>query len=187
MRELMLDDYERSRQLRPYHLRRPVRVHRRVDWPLATTFDDALADLQCVMDNVNQAIGNYQGGLMKNFAAGGLKTSRTEDGNLQVAVDVAQYKPEEVQVKLCDDHLVVEAKTENAENDSYHKSELKRWIKLPADVKQEGIKSCLGPDGKLLIHVPMNKPIADSTSRTIPIEIQKPAVEDAKKGAEKNQ
>lgn len=177
LRDLLFEDHDRNRQLRPYHyhIRQPVRVHRALNdgWPLTHSFDHALNELQSVMDNVNDAIGQYQSSLTKDLSAGGMRTTRTEDGNLQVAVDVAQFKPEEVNVKLCDDNLVVEAKTESSENDSYHRAEFKRWIKLPADVKHEAIKSTITPDNKLLIQVPMNKPIADSRSRNIPIDIQR--------------
>lgn len=185
MRELLLSDHERNRSVRPhhYHFRQPVRVHRifNDDWPMATTFDGALSDLQSVMDNVNEAIGHYQNSLAKDLSAGGMKTNRTEDGHLQVAIDVSQFKPEEVNVKLCDDNLVVEAKTETSESDSYHKAEFKRWIKLPEDVKHDAIKSTLTPDNKLLIEVPVNKPIVDSRSRNIPIEVQKKAAVAAEK------
>lgn len=177
VRELLLNDYDRERYLRPYqyHVRQPVRVHRVINdpWPLTNSFDHALNELQSVMENVNDAIGLYQNSLTKDLAVGGIRTARTEDGNLQVAVDVSQFKPEEVNVKLCDDNLVVEAKTESSENDSYHKAEFKRWVKLPADVKRESIKSTITPDNRLLIQVPMNKPIADSRSRNIPIDIQR--------------
>ena len=125
------------------------------------------------MDNVNEAIGHYQTGFHKEMEAGGMKTHRTEDGTLQLAFDVAQYKPEEINVKLCDDNLVVEARTESSESDSYHKAEFKRWIKLPQDVKHEAIKSTLTPDNKLLVEVPCNKPIQADRSRQIPIEVQK--------------
>lgn len=143
------------------------------DWPMGPSFDNALSELQSVMENVNNAIGNYQTSLTKDLKTGGMRMNRAENGNLQVAIDVGQFKPEEIQVKLCDDNLMVEAKTETSENDSYHKAELKRWIKLPDDVKQEAIKSTLTPDRKLVIEVPVQKPIADSRSRNIPIEIQK--------------
>lgn len=167
-------------------MRPPVRIHRVLgdDWPVHNSFDHALNELQSVMDNVNEAIGHYQNSLTKDLGAGGMRTTRTEDGNLQMAFDVAQYKPEEVNVKLCDDNLVVEAKTETSENDSYHKAEFKRWIKLPADVKHEAIKSTWTPDRKLLIQVPMNKPIADSRSRNIPIDVQKAPVEGDQKKAD---
>lgn len=178
MRELLFDDYDR-RYYRPpyrYHYQQPVRVHRLLNdaWPVSSSFDHALNELQSVMDTVNEAIGQYQTSVLKDLGSGGMKTVRTEDGNLQLAIDVSQYKPEEINVKLCDDSLVVEAKTESSENDSYHKSEFKRWVRLPQDVKHEAIKSTITPDKKLLIEVPCTKPIDSSRSRNIPIEVQKP-------------
>lgn len=176
VRELLLSDYDRERYLRPYRyqLQQPIRVHRVLnDWPVAHSFDHALNELQTVMDNVTDAIGQYQKDFTKDLTAGGMRTTRTEDGNLQVAMDVSQFKPEEVKVKLCDDNLVVEAKTESSGDDSYHKAEFKRWVKLPSDVKHDSIKSTITPENRLLIEVPMNKPIADSRSRNIPIDVQK--------------
>lgn len=193
VRELILGGYDRDNQLSPYdrqlrpacwtHRSLPLRVHRVVggDWePAVPSFDHALDELQSVMNNVNHVIGHYQNSLAKDLTVGGMRTNRTEDGNFQVAIDVSQYKPEEVNVKLCDDNLIVEAKTETSESDSYHKAEFKRWIKLPNDVKHDGIKSTLTPDKRLVIEVPMNKPIADNRSRTIPIDVQKEPIEGKK-------
>lgn len=189
MRELLFNNYERERALQPYHYHlrpQPLRVHRVLsgdDWPVAHSFNHALNELQTVMDSVNDAIGHYQSSLMKDLDVGGMKTNRKEDGNLEVAIDVSQYKPEEINVKLCDDNLVIEAKTESSEHDNYHKSEFKRWIKLPQDVKHDAIKSTLTSDRKLLIEVPVNKPIEDKRSRNIPIDIQKQeAVKDGQDG-----
>lgn len=191
LRDLLLDDYDR-RHYRPYRyqVQQPVRVHRLVsdNWPVSSSFDQALNELQSVMDNVNDAIGQYQTSLLKDVGTGGMKTTRTEDGTLQLAIDVSQYKPEEISVRLCDDNLVVEAKTESSENDSYHKAEFKRWVKLPQDVKHEAIKSTLTADKKLVVEVPCNKPIQTERSRNIPIDVQKPqAVEGDKKGQQGQQ
>lgn len=171
------------------HHRQPVRVHREATsapeqdlLPSLTprAFDRALSQLQNVMDDVSAAIGEYESGAGRDLVAGAMRTTRTEDGNLQMAIDVSQYKPEEINMRLCDDNLVVEAKTESSENNSYHKSEFKRWLKLPADCKHDAIKSTLTPDMKLIVEVPVLKPIADSRSRTIPTDVQqKPAVESA--------
>uniref|UniRef100_A0A6G1SC28 Alpha-crystallin A chain n=1 Tax=Aceria tosichella TaxID=561515 RepID=A0A6G1SC28_9ACAR len=193
VRELLLDDYADRRRVRPYRYHHhnydpvPIRVHRLYDnWPVATSFDQALNELQNVMDNVNEAIGQYQSSLFKDVGAGGMKTTRAEDGTLQVALDVSQFKPEEVNVKLCDDNLVIEAKTESSENDSYHKAEFKRWLKLPQDVKHDAIKSTMTPDKKLVIEVPCHKPIQSERSRTIPIEVQKQAAVEGDKQQQPN-
>lgn len=102
---------------------------------------------------------------------------RTESGGLQLALDVADFKPEDLKIKLVDDHLVVEAENESSGRDSYRKSHFKRWFRLPEDCKIEDIKSKLTDDDKLVIDLPLNKPI-ESQARTIPIEMAKtkPAV-----------
>lgn len=191
LRDLLYDDYYGSGRsaMRPYYQRHPVRVARNHynAWPMVPSFDHALNELQSVMDNVNEAIGQYQNSMMRDVKTGGMKTTRTEDGNLQIALDVSQFKPEEINVKLCDDNLVIEAKTESSENDNYHKAEFKRWVKLPNDVKHDAIKSTLTADKKLLVEVPLNKPIEQSRSRAIPIEVQKQQAVEGQKGDQGDQ
>lgn len=97
---------------------------------------------------------------------------RTESGGLQLALDMADYKPEDLKIKLVDDHLVVEAEHESSGEDSYRKSHFKRWFRLPQDVKVDEIKSKLTDGNRLLIDLPLNEPI-ESNSRTIPIEVEK--------------
>lgn len=98
---------------------------------------------------------------------------RTETGGLQLALDVEGFKPEELKIRLVDDNLVVEALSESSGEDSYQRSQFKRWFKLPEDCKLEEIKSKLTQDNKLLIDLPTNKPIEDSKARSIPIEMEK--------------
>lgn len=96
---------------------------------------------------------------------------RTESGGLQLALDMSDFKPEDLKIKLVDDNLVVEADSESSGKDSYSKSHFKRWFKLPEDVKANEIKSRLTEGNKLVIDLPLNKPI-ESSERTIPIEVQ---------------
>ena len=97
---------------------------------------------------------------------------RTESGGLQLTLDMADYKPEDLKIKLVDDHLVIEADSEQAGEDSYKRSHFKRWFKVPEDCKLEEIRSKLTEDSKLLIDLPMNKPI-ESKEKTIPIEVER--------------
>lgn len=115
---------------------------------------------------------------------------RTESGGLQLALDMADYKPEDLKIKLVDDHLVVEAETETSGKDSYRKSHFKRWFRLPDDVKVDDIKSRLTDSKRLLIDLPLNKPIDSSNARTIPIEVEQPkqqAIENNQGGPENRQ
>lgn len=97
---------------------------------------------------------------------------RTENGGLQLALDVADYKPEDLQIKLVDDNLVIEAQSESSGKDSYKRSHFKRWFKVPDDCKLEEIRSKVTDDNQLLIDLPLNKPIK-SNERSIPIEVEK--------------
>lgn len=102
---------------------------------------------------------------------------RTESGDLQLSLDVSEYRPEDLKIKLVDDNLVVEAVTENSGKNSYRKSHMKRWFKLPEDCKLEEIKSKLTEDNQLLINLPSNKPALEQNARQIPIEMSKPSNE----------
>lgn len=98
---------------------------------------------------------------------------RTEDGGIQLALDVNDFKPEDLKIKLVDDNLVVEASSESSGKDSYRRSHFKRWFKLPEGCKTDEIKSKLTEDNRLLIDLPTEQPLEDK-ARTIPIEMAKP-------------
>lgn len=106
-----------------------------------------------------------------------MQVSRTESGGLQLALDVGDFKPEDLKIKLLEDNLIVEASNESSGEDSYRKSHFKRWFKLPEDCKVDEIRSKLTSDNRLLIELPSNKP-DEQQARTIPIEMEKqPSVE----------
>lgn len=96
---------------------------------------------------------------------------RTENGNLQLALDVSSYKPEDLKIMLVDDNLVVEANSETSGKDSYQKNHFKRWFRVPEDCKLDEIKSKITEDNKLLIDLPLEKPIP-SNERSIPIHVE---------------
>lgn len=111
---------------------------------------------------------------------------RTESGGLQLALDVDGFKPEELKIKLVDDNLVVEASSETSGEDSYRRSQFKRWFKLPEDCKLEDIKSKLTGDNRLLIDLPSSKPPLEQRTRSIPIEMEKKSAADSNKQVEDN-
>lgn len=96
---------------------------------------------------------------------------RTESGGLQLALDVSDYKPEDLKIKLVDDNLVVEAISESSAEDSYSRNHFKRWFKLPQDCKLEDIRSKLTRDNKLVIELPTKKPLGQK-GQNIPIEME---------------
>lgn len=98
---------------------------------------------------------------------------RTESGGLQLALDVSDFKPEDLKIKLVDDNLVIEGNSETSGKDSYRQTQFKRWFKLPEDCKLEEITSKLTSDKRLVIDLPSNKPLEQQQTRSIPIEMEK--------------
>lgn len=112
------------------------------------------------------------GGVKRRIEEASLK--RTESGGLQLSLDVSDFKPEDLKIKLQDDNLLVEGVCEHSGKDSYRRNHFKRWFKLPEDCKLEEIKSRLTEDNQLLIELPTRKPVENNHTRSIPIEMDKP-------------
>lgn len=112
-------------------------------------------------------------GLAKRVRSGdNCAVRRTESGGLQLALDVADYKPEDLKIKLEDDNLVIEANNEQSSENSYQKSHFKRWFKLPDGCDPDSIRSRLTSDGRLLVDLPNPKPIENNT-KEIPIQVER--------------
>lgn len=176
------------------------RVHPSYESPLSIMDDMNRQMVQAFnkMQEVAEDLGNFEAELLEKENQGnrGVKrrrqdqealVQRTESGGLQLALDVREFKPEDLKIKLVDDNLVVEGVSEVSGKDSYKRNHFKRWFKVPEDCKLDEIKSKLTNDNKLLIELPMNKPAIEEKAREIPIENQrrqKPA--EIKNGSENN-
>lgn len=108
---------------------------------------------------------------------------RTESGGLQLALDVSDFKPDDLKIKLVDDNLVIEGNSETSGKDSYRQTQFRRWFKLPEDCKLDEIKSKLTSDNRLVIDLPTNKPIEQQQARSIPIEMER-GKQDGQSGTE---
>lgn len=70
-------------------------------------------------------------------------------------LDVQQFKPEEIDVKIVDDYLVVEAKhEERADKHGFISRQFTRRYKLSENLDLDAIKSTISSDGILLITAP---------------------------------
>ncbi len=73
----------------------------------------------------------------------------------QVSLDVQQFKPEEINVKVVDDHVVVEGKHEERQDKhGFISRQFTRRYLLPPNVNIEAVKSSLSSDGILSISAP---------------------------------
>lgn len=177
------------------------------EWPVRKvrrTYPDYYESPAAIMDDISRQMVNTMNRMQEMVAdidtldeiahrldgrgRGEAVVRRTESGDLQLALDVTDFKPEDLKIKLVDDNLVIEAESEKSGKDSYRRNHFKRWFKVPEDCKLEEIKSKLTEDNRLLIDLPLTNQIPNN-ERTIPIETSKskpveagdPATKDNKK------
>jgi len=96
------------------------------------------------------------------------------DKKFEISVDTHGYKPEEMQVKVLDDVVTVEAKHEEKKSEENNKSfvsrQFSRSYTLPRGCKSEDVTSNLSADGVLMITAAKKKSIQEA-SRKVPIEM----------------
>ncbi|XP_036340989.1 heat shock protein 23-like [Rhagoletis pomonella] len=93
-----------------------------------------------------------------------------KDG-FQANLDVQQFKPSELTVKVVDNHIVVEGKHEEQEDEhGYISRHFVRRYALPKGYKADKVVSTLSSDGVLTVNVP--KPAIEDKSNERVIQIQ---------------
>lgn len=95
----------------------------------------------------------------------------SKDG-FKVSLDVKEFKPEEVSVKLVDNVVCIEGKHEEKEDEhGFITRHFVRKYTLPKDYDPELLSSSLSSDGILTVKAPLPKPQIDtSKERVIPIQ-----------------
>lgn len=93
----------------------------------------------------------------------------TEKDEFQVSMDVQQFKPEEITVKIVDDCIVVEGKHEDRQDDhGFISRQFVRKYSLPTGYNTKDVISTLSSDGVLTLKA--NLPKAENTERVIEIQ-----------------
>lgn len=69
-------------------------------------------------------------------------------------LNVQQFKPEEVSVKIAENFIVIEAKHEEKGENRYISRQFVRLFKLPKNVDESAITSTLSSDGILQLVAP---------------------------------
>ncbi|XP_066594664.1 protein lethal(2)essential for life-like [Prorops nasuta] len=113
---------------------------------------------------------------------GGTSTISMDKDIFKVILDVQQFKPEEVSVKVVDRVLVVEGKHEEKkdEHGTVSRQFVRKYI-LPDQVDVDKVTSSISSDGILTITAPL-KEVPPENVRTIAIErTGKPAIRDDSK------
>ncbi|XP_033211423.1 protein lethal(2)essential for life-like [Belonocnema kinseyi] len=118
----------------------------------------------------------------------GTSIVNTDKDQFQVALDVQQFKPDEINVKVVDNSIVVEGKHEEKRDDhGYIARHFVRKYLIPEECDPEKTTSTLSTDGVLMISTPL-KPEAITAKEEKPIKIEhfgKPAIEKKEEPEEK--
>lgn len=94
-----------------------------------------------------------------------------KDEEFSVHLDVGLFRPDELNVKVVNDFLIIEAKheeRESADDSGYISRHFVRRYQLPKDCDQDAIVSKLTSDGVLSVMLPKSKDAAKE--RVIPIQ-----------------
>nr|AYP00112.1 small heat shock protein 21.4 [Laodelphax striatellus] len=99
----------------------------------------------------------------------GVSTIEADENNFKVNLDVQQFKPEEISVKLSGNDLVIEGKhEERKDKHGYVSRQFTRRYTIPDNFDLEKSESKLSSDGILSLMAP-KKIEASTTQRSIPI------------------
>ncbi|KAL1139040.1 hypothetical protein AAG570_009101 [Ranatra chinensis] len=85
----------------------------------------------------------------------GVSNVKSDKDGFKVSLDVQQFKPEELKVKVIDDYLVVEGKhQERQDQHGFVSRQFTRRYKLPNNIDHATIISSLSTDGVLMLYAP---------------------------------
>ncbi|XP_054707885.1 protein lethal(2)essential for life-like [Uloborus diversus] len=115
--------------------------------------------------------------------ASGQSEVKNDADKFKVMLNVSHFKPNEVDVKVVDNFVVIHGKhEEKSDEHGFIQREFTRRYMLPEGAEPEAVKSSLSPNGILTVEAPKKaKEIAPPNERVIPITMTKAdAVEDKK-------
>nr|ABE57137.1 heat shock protein Hsp20 [Liriomyza huidobrensis] len=97
-------------------------------------------------------------------------TVHVDKDKFEVILDVQQFAPNEVNVKVVDKYIVVEGKHEEKQDEhGFISRHFSRRYLLPEGVNQEAVTSQLSSDGVFTVRAPMKALPAPAEERAIPI------------------
>jgi len=102
-----------------------------------------------------------------------------ERDTFKINLDVKQFKPEELSVKVADGFVVVEGNHEERQDEhGFVSRQFSRRYKLPDNVDPDVVTSSLSSDGVLMVSAPKKALPAPENQRPVPIvQTQKPAIQ----------
>jgi len=120
------------------------------------------------------------GELLRSREEGGMSTVKADKDKFQVILDVQQFKPEEINVKVVDKFVVIEAKHEEKQDEhGWISRQFVRKYMIPEQCDIDQVTSSLSSDGMLSITAPRKDKPKTQNERAIKIEhTGKPAIQE---------
>ncbi|EZA57511.1 protein lethal(2)essential for life [Ooceraea biroi] len=120
------------------------------------------------------------GEMLRNRQEGGTSTVKADKDKFQVILDVQQFKPEEINVKVVDKCVIVEAKHEEKQDEhGWISRQFVRKYIIPEQCDVDQVSSSLSSDGVLSITAPRKEKLIVQNERSIKIEqTGKPAIKE---------
>ncbi|KAK7872934.1 hypothetical protein R5R35_004253 [Gryllus longicercus] len=117
----------------------------------------------------------------------GVSNIQNNQDVFKVNLDVQQFKPEEVNVKVVDNYIIVEGKHEEREDEhGYISRQFQRRYRIPEDVNVDALVSKLSSDGVLSIEAPKKALPPPTKERKIEIALTNAPAVTAKPAATKD-
>lgn len=154
-------------------------------WPLQSymgrAMEDHFRDMERMMD------GMFGNRVWERSPVAGKEVSvKYDNKEFEVKLDVSQYAPDELTVKVTDHQLVVSGShQQKADKYGYVKREFTRRVVVPEDVEVDTLESTLTNDGYLVVSGRV-KGAPEDSGRTLEIKRQENASEDKETGHAKD-
>ncbi|CAK9826432.1 Protein lethal(2)essential for life [Anthophora retusa] len=125
--------------------------------------------------------------LLRKSEGGGTSTVKADKDKFQVILDVQQFKPDEINVKVVDKCVIVEGKHEEKQDEhGWISRQFTRRYIIPEQCDIEQVTSTLSSDGMLSITAPRKDQPKEQSEKKIPIEqTGKPALKPQESSEEK--
>jgi kynurenine--oxoglutarate transaminase/cysteine-S-conjugate beta-lyase/glutamine--phenylpyruvate transaminase len=108
----------------------------------------------------------------QNLLPSMVTTDKEGNRKFQLALNLKEFKPEEIKVKTVGKNLVVSAKTERKDENDYYLREISQSYQLPNDLNVEELKSKVNDDGMLICDAPLPKLTEAQKQQEKPIPIE---------------
>ncbi|CAO1430300.1 unnamed protein product [Diamesa tonsa] len=163
--------------------RRPARTSRLIDQHFGTALRKN--DLMSTFANTHLSSPRTAGSYYRPWGQSLAKqdsgsTINVEKNKYQIILDVQQFTPNEISVKIAEKFIIVEGKHEEKEDEhGYVSRHFTRKYMLPSGHRAEDVVSTLSSDGILTISAPSNDTPPPAQDRSVPITHVGPSRQEA--------